>query len=146
LTNVRHNEDFHLLYPQFFQAVTNLAPLAVEAMIHSSLTESKVQGRVARSPLRLLFNMFLELQRRELLCAAGRGGSSSSGSGGGNNGADAGGQTTSVVFPDRVDWVEFLDFVKQVDIDELHTGDQNRGTSGKRGNNLAGVNPVCEKV
>jgi hypothetical protein len=123
LTNVQHNEDFHLLYPQFFQAVKNIAPHSVEVMIRSSLLEARSRGRLLRSPLRRVFNLFLLLQTRGLLWPStddqvvyGTATASGAGAGAGSGGP------APAVFPDRVDWVEFLDFVSRVDTGALAAG------------------------
>jgi len=138
LDNVQHNEDFHLLFPQFFQAVKKLAPNSIDNMIRSSLEEVKAKnGRVVRSPLRHLFNIFLTLQTRRLLLPL-------------HEGLSHGGRVgviTSSVFPDRVDWVEFVDFVSKVDLLEWQkcysprrspSGGEEGGSSGE----AAGVSPV----
>lgn len=121
LTNVRHNEDFHLIYSQFFQAVANISPVTVKTMIQNTLTAAKSSGRVLRSPLRLLFNSFLQLQNQRLLWPQ------SSHSYHHENSLQGSGVnviTAAVaVFPDRLDWVEFLDFVSKVEVDELVDGD-----------------------
>ena len=93
-----------------------LAPKTVEHMISVTLSEVKAKkGRVVRSPLRHLFNVFLHLQSEGLLLPL----HGSSIAYGGSPVPKGGG---TAVFPDRLDWVEFLDFVSKVDVDELEKG------------------------
>ena len=119
LDNIRHNEDYHLVYAQFFQAVRNVAPNSVRHMIGSLLSSAKRKGRIKRSSLRLLFDIFLHLQEKGLLWPS--------------NVSRLHYQVNTIVptrscshvFPDRVDWVEFLDFVNKVCISELIVVDDN---------------------
>lgn len=108
LADLQHNEDFHLLFPQFFHAVKTIAPRSLENMIRSTLAEARRKGgRVVRSPFRLLFNLFLRLQSAGVLLPMHSRVPRAASIGAGE------------VFPDRVDWVEFLDFVSKVDLEEL---------------------------
>ncbi len=105
LKNIEENEDFHLLYPSFFQAVKSIAPNTIDTMIQECLLDSKRQRRVTRSPLRNLFDIFLQLQTLGLLWPTPE-----------SQLFISSPVIKPTTFPDRVDWVEFIEFIQKVDI------------------------------
>ena len=104
LTNVQHNEDFHLLYKQFFEATKRVAPHTINSMINASARAARTRARVARSPFRLLFDYFIELQLQGLLWPSSELSPST---------------VRPSAFPDRIDWVEFLDFVRNSNLEKI---------------------------